>query len=176
MVKRVLGMIPASVLAIGLASTVNAPAQEFVFPGAVIDDSPAGDAVVSGAFGINYTQPPPVTGIPGNRWNMLAGPSYVEGMPYAEATATPYDDPFVANPPAAAAPRARGRRNGRAVATVPPPYLTPLPITRLQGEGGLMPPVYAPFVRQRTYGAGYGMGPYGSNYYSNFWHGQPIIE
>ncbi|MDG3006805.1 hypothetical protein [Paludisphaera mucosa] len=32
-------------------------------------------------------------------------------------------------------------------------------------------PTYSPYARYQAYGQAYGMGPYGSNFYSNYWHG-----
>lgn len=169
MMKRVFfGVILASTLSVGLASTLSA--QEFGFPGEVVDGPVLGSGV-DGGFGNTYIQPPPVTGIPGNRWSMLGGPSYFEGIPYEAEIA--HDSPFVTAPPVAAAP-VQGRRNGRKVAGPPAPYGTPLPQGRLYGQGMPTPPLYAPSSRYQAYGAAYGMGPYGSNYYSGFWHGQPI--
>jgi hypothetical protein len=164
------GIVPAATLAIGLASASTACAQEFGFPGEVVD-GPVLGAGVDGGFGNTYIQPPPVTGIPGNRWSMLGGPSYFEGIPYEAEIAR--DSPFLTAQPVAAAP-VQNRRNGRKVAVAPAPYGTPLPQGRLNGAGMPTPPLYAPYTRYQTYGAAYGMGPYGSNYYSGFWHGQPI--
>ena len=170
MMKRVFGIGLASTLAIGLASTVSA--QEFGFPGEVVDGLVEGSGVADGSFGSTYVQPPPVTGIPGNRWSMLGGPIYFEGVPYEYYEEEEFVPPFLVNPPPAA-PRAKGR-NGRKIAQPPAPYGTPLPRGRLYGAGMPTPPLYAPFNRHQSYGAAYGLGPYGSNYYSGYWHGQPI--
>jgi len=158
--NRVFGVLLASSLAIGLGSTVSA--QEFDFPGEVVQ-GPIQGGFVNGGFGNTYVQPPPVTGIPGNRWDMLAGPSYAEGIPYGERT-------FEEQRPARVAPRPRV--NARFYGRAPAPYGTPLPMSRLYGDGATAP-LYAPFNRHQAYGQGYELGPYGSNYYSEFWHGQP---
>lgn len=151
MMTRVFGMVLASSLTVGLTSIASA--QEFVFPDAV-----------DGAFGTPYVQPPPVSGVPGNRWDMLAGPSYAEGIPYGGIVERP------------ARAGVRSRNIPRVYARGPAPYRTPLPTTRLYGVGGFMPSTYTPYNRGQAYGQAYGMGPYGSNYYSNYWHGQPIYS
>ena len=153
MMTRVFGMVLASSLAVGLASIASA--QESVLPNDV-----------DGAFGTPYVQPPPVSGVPGNRWDMLAGPSYAEGIPYGGA--------FVEQRPARAG--LRSRNTPQTYARGPAPYRTALPTTRLYGAGGFMPSTYTPYNRAQAYGEAYGMGPYGSNYYSGYWHGQPIYS
>ncbi|APW61046.1 hypothetical protein [Paludisphaera borealis] len=180
--NRVFGIWLASSLAIGLASTVSA--QEYVFPGAVVDGPVVDGGFVNGGFGNTYVQQPPISGVPGNRWNMLGGPTYLDGVIYPESylqpgTVVTQPGTVITQPrPVVVQPRTvlgRRRTYTRGYNAGPAPYRTPLPQTRLYGEGGMMAPnAYSPYNRQQTYGEAYGLGPYGTNYYSEYYQGRPL--
>jgi hypothetical protein len=198
--KRVSSLLLASSLAIMPSTT--ATAQQYVFPGTVVD----GGGFVDGSFGGYYVQRPPLSGVPGNRWNMLGGLTYPNGVIYPEAYLDPDNavtppgtvitqpQPLVGppqeaeaqpQPQPAAAPQPRNvvvrrgllgrRRVYTQAAGGPAPYRTPLPQTRIYGDGSIMAPNgYSPANRVQTYGEGYDLGPYGSNYYSEFYQGRPV--
>jgi len=186
-------MLAAS-LAIWLSST--ATAQQYVVPGTVVD----GDGFANGSFGGYYVQQPPMSGVPGNRWNMLGGPTYPNGVIYPMDYLEPRDitppgtvvtqpQPVVGPPreaaaqPVVAQPRTvvtrRGLLGRRRVYTQaaggPAPYRSTLPQTRIYGDGSIMTPNgYSAANRGQTYGEGYGLGPYGTNYYSEYYQGRPV--
>jgi hypothetical protein len=175
--KRVPAILLASSLVFWLSSTARA--QQYIVPGAVVDAD--GDGFVDGSFGGNYVQRPPITGVPGNRWNMWGESEHPNGVvpPVAEA------QPYVGPPQAAVAPQPRtvvtrrgllGRRRVYTQASGGPAYYrNQLPQTRIYGDGSIMAPNgYSPANRQQTYGEGYGLGAYGTNYYSNYYQGRPI--
>jgi hypothetical protein len=174
--KRVPAILLASSLVFWLSSTARA--QQYIVPGAVDAD---GNGFVDGSFGGNYVQRPPVTVVPGNRWNMWGESEHPNGVvpPVAEA------QPYVGPPQAAVAPQPRtvvtrrgllGRRRVYTQASGGPAYYrNALPQTRIYGDGSIMAPNgYSPANRQQTYGEGYGLGAYGTNYYSNYYQGRPI--
>ena len=197
--KRVSGILLASSLAIWLSS--SASAQQYVVQGTDLN----GDGIADGSFGGYYVQQPPLSGVPGNRWNMLGGATYPNGVIYPQdylepsnitppGTVITQPQPVVGPPAAAAAqpqpqpvvvqrPRTvvvrRGLLGRRRVYTQasggPAPYQNPLPQTRIYGDGSIMAPNgYSAANRGQTYGEGYDLGPYGSNYYSEFYQGRPV--
>ncbi|WP_165073444.1 hypothetical protein [Paludisphaera rhizosphaerae] len=79
--------------------------------------------------------------------------------------------------PASARRAARNKKPQRTYARgyeqAPAPFSRELPRGSLTDLNQLPAgvPTYSPFARYQTYGQAYGMGPYGSNYYSQYWHG-----
>ena len=57
----------------------------------------------------------------------------------------------------------------------PAPYATQLPRGQLAWPGSAMAPGYTPFSRYRSYGSGYGVSPYGSNFWGGYYKGFPMI-
>jgi len=121
-----------------------------------------------GSFGGNYVERYPgfIYGPPGNRWaayfaNPYAGPIYPLAPPYAvspEAEDGPeetqvYTRGYTQGP----APFRRGLRRGRAVM-----------------PNGAPPAVYMIPREMTTRGWGYGIGPYGTDYYSGMYQGLMI--
>jgi hypothetical protein len=116
------------------------------------------------------------------------------GSPYVE-TFPRYGNTYQANPsypvqqvvPYATqtrpAPAARGRVRlprgtrvySRGYAQAPAPYATQLPRGDLQWPGSYLTPGYSPYSRFQTYGQGYGVSPYGSNYWGGYYKGFPMI-
>lgn len=191
MMKRISGFLLASSLAIVLLSS-PARAQQYIAPGTGYDLD--GDGFVDGSFGGNYVQQPPM-GIPGNRWNMLSAvpdpnlatypQAYVEGDVVSSDGTAVQPRAFVGPPQAAVVQRPRtvvvrrgllGRRRVYAQDFGgPAPYQNALPQTRIYGDGSIMAPNgYSTTNRWQTYGQGYGLGPYGSNYYSQYYQGRPL--
>jgi hypothetical protein len=77
-------------------------------------------------------------------------------------------------PRAAARNHRRGSRTAIRNANRPPaPYRRALPRGNFENFNDLPAgvPAYSPYARQQTYGQAYGMGPYGSNFYSGWWKG-----
>lgn len=70
------------------------------------------------------------------------------------------------------------RTYARGYEAPPAPYRRELPRGSLADLNQLPAgvPAYSPFARHQAYGQAYGMGPYGTNYYSNNWHGYASME
>ena len=59
----------------------------------------------------------------------------------------------------------------------PAPFRRALPRGDLGDiNSGFTPSTYSPAARMQTYGQAYGMGPYGTNYYSGYWHGYAPMQ
>ena len=89
--------------------------------------------------------------------------------------------PYSAQARPAAAARVRGRVArgtrvySRGYSQAPSPYATQLPVGQLGWQGSVMAPGYTPFSRYQTYGSGYGISPYGSNFWGGYYKGFPMI-
>lgn len=96
-------------------------------------------------------------------------PGVYGGQPVAPTTIQPA-------PVAPARVRGRQARRMRAYTQTynqASPYSTPLPQGRLYWPGASMVPGYTPASRYQTYGSGYAVSPYGSNFYGGYWWGWP---
>ena len=125
---------------------------------------------------------PPVYPAPG-----AVGAQYLETFPTYGATyqATPYYSgqpvPYGTSTRTAPASRNRGRVArgtrvySRGYSQAPAPYATQLPRGQLAWPGSVLAPGYTPFSRFETYGSGYGVSPYGSNYWGGYYKGFPMI-
>lgn len=117
-----------------------------------------------GSFGGNYVESYPgfVYGPPGNRWaayyaNPYAAPIYPVAPPIYQAA--PEEAPAVV----------QGRRQP------PPTYRRGLRRGQVIMPNGAPPAVYfVPSRDQTTRGWGYGIGPYGTEYYSGMFRGMVI--
>ena len=126
-------------------------------------------AGTDGSFGGNYVESYPgfAYGPPGNRWaayyaNPYAAPIYPTA-PYYQA---PYEAQFA---PGESPVVARGRRQP------PPAYRRGLRRGQAILPNGAPPAVYfVPSRDQTTRGWGYGIGPYGTDYYSGMYKGLVI--
>ncbi|WP_337177235.1 hypothetical protein [Paludisphaera sp.] len=60
----------------------------------------------------------------------------------------------------------------------PPPYRRALPRGNYEALNDMPAgvPTYSPYARHQTYGNAYGMGPYGSNFYSGWWKGYTPMD
>jgi hypothetical protein len=129
--------------------------------------------VIESRFGTFFTVPV-VPGVPESRIEAAT----VDATNAAQGVAP---DPAAALAPDAKDARAAVGANRRPTRTYargysrpPAPFRRALPrgnLADLNGapEGGI--PGYTPESRYQTYGQAYGMGPYGTNYYSGYWHG-----
>ena len=70
------------------------------------------------------------------------------------------------------------RTYARGYQNAPAPYRRELPRGSLADLNQLPAgvPAYSPYARYQTYGQAYGMGPYGSNSYSQYWHGYAPMD
>jgi hypothetical protein len=126
---------------------------------------------------------PPVFPAPG-----AVGGQYIETFPtyggtyqanpgYAGQQVVPYGTQTRIAP--AARIRGRAVRNARVYSRgysqPPAPYATQLPRGQLDWPGSVMAPGYTPYSRYQTYGSGYGVSPYGSNFWGGYYKGFPMI-
>lgn len=85
-------------------------------------------------------------------------------------------------PPVNAGRARREARTQRAYAQgrdqTPAPFRRPLPRGSFEPMNNIPAglPMYSPYARYQSYGQAYGMGPYGSNYYSGYWHGYAPMQ
>ncbi|QEH32887.1 hypothetical protein OJF2_13720 [Aquisphaera giovannonii] len=83
-------------------------------------------------------------------------------------------------PAARARAKVRGRqarvaRNyARGYSQGPAPYDMQLPMGQLPGQGGVPTIDYAPSSRFQTFGQGYDVSPYGSNFFGGYFRGFPL--
>jgi len=116
------------------------------------------------------------------------GGQYLETFPTFGGTyqANPFYSPQQVVPYAtqtrpAAAARVRGRVvrgarvYSRGYSQAPAPFATQLPVGQLQWPGSVLAPGYTPFSRYQSYGSGYGVSPYGSNFWGGYYKGFPMI-
>jgi len=113
-----------------------------------------------GSFGGGYIQHYPgyLYGPHGNRW-------------YAYFGNPPSDAAYYAVPATPEEPQVYTRGYDQA----PAPYRRALPRGQAFLPNGLPPSGYTPLLRDQTQGGwSYGVGPYGTNYYSGMYKGWPI--
>jgi hypothetical protein len=115
-----------------------------------------------GGFGFEYTQGPPVSGIVMNQWGQVIGTTNV-----AARSAVTADQPAVVQPVARQAVRSRFKK-----APVQPRYA--VTTGSLAWPGGYGAVVNAPTMRDRSYGYGYSLSPYGTTQYFGPWKGQTL--
>jgi hypothetical protein len=126
---------------------------------------------------------PPVFTAPG-----AVGSPYIETFPAfgsvyqtGPSNATRQVVPYGTQVRPAPAPRVRGRAAksprvySRGYNQAPAPYATQLPVGQLQWQDPVMTPGYTPFSRFGSYGSGYGVSPYGSNFWGGYYKGFPMI-
>jgi len=105
------------------------------------------------------------------------GSVYQTGPSYATQQVVPYGTQ--ARPAPAARARGRAVRSprvySRGYSQAPAPYATQLPRGQLEWPGSFMAPGYTPYSRFESYGSGYGVSPYGSNYWGGYYKGFPMI-
>lgn len=139
---RVFTAVLALSLAIGVGSMVEA--QELT--------------AADGSFGGGYIQHYPgyLYGVHGNQWAAYFGnPPPVTA--YMVVPVTP-EEPTT-------------RVYNRGYNQAPAPYRRALPRGQAILPNGLPPSGFVPPLRTQTYGWGYGVGPYGTNYYSGMYKG-----
>lgn len=159
---------------------VQSPSLYYPYPG-----------VIESRFGTYFTTPvipPNYTETPVEAATIDAANAAHEGVPpirKAQADADAKADEDGADRPAVdpsaaknAARKKPQRTYARGYKQAPEPFRRELPRGSLadlnQAPAGV--PTYSPFARYQTYGQAYGMGPYGSNYYSQYWHGYAPME
>jgi hypothetical protein len=104
-------------------------------------------------------------------------PSFAGSFDSSGAYAVQPGVPYATQTRPAIGPRVLGRNNratrtySRGYNQAPAPYATQLPQGQLYWPGSYMTPNYVPFNRYQSYGYGYGRGPYGSNFYGNYYKG-----
>ncbi|WP_165250684.1 hypothetical protein [Paludisphaera soli] len=154
-----------------------------------------GEPAAYGGFGGAYVQAPslyyPYPGVIESRFGTFFTVPVVPGVPESHIEAATIDATNAAHagavdPAAALAPEAKDapaavganrkptRTYARGYSRPPAPFRRALPRGNLADlnlapEGGI--PAYTPESRYQTYGQAYGLGPYGTNYYSGYWHG-----
>lgn len=144
--KRVFTAVLALSLAIGVGSTVSA--QDLT--------------AVDGSFGGGYIQHYPgyLYGVHGNQWAAYFG-NPPPATAYMVVPVAPLEQPTR---------RARAQGRNRA----PAPYRRALPQGQAILPNGLPPSGFVPLLRTQTYGWGYGLAPYGTDYYSGMYKGYMI--
>ena len=101
-------------------------------------------------------------------------------QPNAPSTTQSYVPYGTQTRPAQAA-KARGRAArgtrvySRGYNQAPAPYATQLPRGQLVWPGSALAPGYTPASRYQSYGNGYGVSPYGSNFWGGYYKGFPMI-
>lgn len=155
-----------------------------------------GDFPAYGGFGGTYVQAPslyyPYPGIVESRFGTFFSTPIIPGVPESRLEAATIEATNAAHAgieadqvaPAAAeaeknavgkaATRKATRTYARGYNRPPAPFRRVLPrgdLADLNLPAQGIVPAYTPDSRYQTYGQSYGMGPYGTNHYSGYWHG-----
>jgi hypothetical protein len=157
--NRILGLTVAIVLPLGLATTTRAQMTPYNTGGTnVYYGVPAYGSQPYGGFGDNYSQAVANGGVVMDiygQWHMVP---YVVSVPQATVVQPQTGTRVV---------RSTMRR-----IVARPRYQLPTGSLGVSGtNGGIL---YSPVSRYRSYGSGYGVGPYGVIDNSGMWHGMPM--
>jgi hypothetical protein len=162
---RILGLMFGMCVFVAFDSTANAQGAAYYPPASGHMQFVPPSYPAPGAVGGQYVETyPSFMGSYGQPGTYFVQP----GVPYANPT------------PPAAGVRVRGRNvrpmsvYSRGYGRAPAPYATQLPQGQLYWPGNYAAPGYMPLSRYQTYGAGYGVSPYGSNFYGGYYQGHAL--
>ena len=164
--SRILGFMLGAVVILGLGQGVKGQGVVYYPPASGHMEVVPPVYPAPGAVGSQYLETFPTF-----------GGTYQADPSYPAQQVVPYGTPTRPAPAARARGRAaRGVRvYSRGYSQPPAPYATQLPRGQLEWPGSLMTPDYVPFSRFQSYGSGYGVSPYGSNFYGGYYKGFPMI-
>jgi hypothetical protein len=159
--NRTLGLTLVAGLVLGLNSTIQAqtfPTDYFGHDG--YNQGGYGyDNLPYGGFGHEYTQGPPVSGIVMDQWGQVIGTTFVAPGPIVAT-----DQAASTQPVTRQNVRSRFRKT-----PMQPRYAVTTGSLGVSGSGGVA--VFGPGMRERSYGWGYGLSPYGTTQYFGPWKG-----